>query len=65
MSVNKEIGFDDKGPWTTNLDGKYIQSDDFTHDVTLRIHGDFVSDEQRRAYSQGLADLLNKYGAGE
>ena len=63
MTINR--GFDDKGPWTTNLDGKCIHSDDFTYDVILRIGGDFESDEQRRAYAQGLADLLNKYGAGE
>ena len=64
MSVNKAMGFSDKGPWTTNLDGKYIQSDDFTHDVILRIGGDFESDEQRRAYAQGLADILNKHNEG-
>ena len=64
MTINR--GFADKGPWQLSAyDGRSIESDDFTHDVTLAIHGDFESDEQRRAYAQGLADLLNKYGAGE
>lgn len=57
--------FSDKGPWTVcNPEGYAIESDDFTHDVILRIHGDFESDEQRRAYAQGLADILNKHNEG-
>lgn len=57
------MGFDDKGPWVVQCQcGSCIESDDFTHDVILRICGDFESDEQRFAYAQGLADLLNKYG---
>ena len=66
MSVNKVTGFDDKGPWEpTDKTGKAIQSDDFTHDVMLRICGDFASDEQRYAYAQGLAEVLNKHSGGE
>ena len=58
--------FSDKGPWQLSAyDGRSIESDDFTHDVTLAIHGDFESDEQRRAYAQGLADLLNKHSGSE
>ena len=58
--------FSDKGPWQLSAyDGRSIESDDFTHDVTIAIHGEFESEEQRRAYAQGLADLLNKYGEEE
>ena len=52
----------DKGPWrvipgavTTSL----VASDDFTHDVSLRITGDFLSRTERDAYARALADLLN------
>lgn len=64
MTINR--GFDDKGPWSVpDMTGLVIESDDFTHDVILRIHGDFESDEQRHAYAQGLADLLNKHSGSE
>jgi hypothetical protein len=49
----------DKGPWTVDADGKSIQSDDFTHDVILRVTGDFYSDAQRKAYAENLAKKLN------
>ncbi len=49
----------DKGPWIVESDGKSIRSDDFTHDVVLRITGDFYSDEQRKAYAENLAAKLN------
>lgn len=63
---NKLTGFDDKGLRSvSSADGFFIESDDFTHDVTLRIHGDFESDEQRCAYAQGLADLLNKHSGSK
>lgn len=62
MTTQNKIGFNDKGLWSVpDMTGLVIESDDFTHDVTLRIYGDFESDEQRRAYAQGLADLLNEY----
>jgi hypothetical protein len=51
----------DKGPWTVQLGGSgqvLLQSDDFTHDVTLTIHGDFADLDQRKAYGQELADTL-------
>jgi hypothetical protein len=49
----------DKGPWIVEKDGKSIMSDDFTHDVVLRITGDFYRDEQRKAYAENLAKKLN------
>jgi len=39
-------------------------SDDFTHDVILRITGDFYSADQRKAYAENLAKKLNA-GLGE
>lgn len=49
----------DKGPWTVSEDGSAIESDDFTHDVILRVTGDFYSDEQRKEYADNLAAKLN------
>lgn len=49
----------DKGPWTASPDGRTIQSEDFTHDVTLRVSGDFADDTQRQQYSERLAEKLN------
>lgn len=49
----------DKGPWTVSVDGRSIESDDFTHDVILRVTGDFYCDEQRKAYADNLAAKLN------
>jgi len=50
----------DKGPWVVSEDGQAIESDDFTHDVILRVTGDFYNDEQRKAYAENLAMKLNK-----
>jgi len=55
----------DKGPWNTSRDGRGIESDDFTHDVVLRVMGDFYNDEQRVAYSKNLAEKLNHYDSVE
>jgi hypothetical protein len=54
----------DKGPWkvipaTGMRGGVCVASDDFTHDVLLRINGDFESDTQRLAYADWLAAKLN------
>jgi hypothetical protein len=49
----------DQGPWRVSADGKAISSDDFTHDVILRISGDFYDDAQRKRYSENLAVKLN------
>jgi len=48
----------DKGPWHAGVVAVY--SDDFTHDVHLRIHGDFADDKQREEYAKGLALMLNR-----
>jgi len=49
----------DNGPWTANKDGRRINSDDFTHDVSLIVTGDFYDDAQRKAYADNLAAKLN------
>ena len=36
-----------------------LQSDDFDHDVTLRIDGDFADRAERRAYAEWLCQKLN------
>jgi hypothetical protein len=48
----------DQGPWESSADGKTISSNDFTHDVILRVSGDFYDDAQRKRYSDNLAVKL-------
>ena len=49
----------ERGPWRASKDGRCIESDDFTHDVTLRVTGDFEDDTQRAAYAKEIARRLN------
>lgn len=49
----------DTGPWEVSEDGHIIASDDFDHDVHLKVSGDFYGDEARAAYSRALAARLN------
>jgi hypothetical protein len=51
----------DRGPWSVAMvDGKpELFSDDFEHDVKLRISGDFADDQQRMNYANALAAQLN------
>lgn len=45
-----------------NEEGKVVIFDnDFTHDATFTITGDFKSDSQKVAYARDIADKLNKY----
>lgn len=37
----------------------HVESDDFEHDVSMPIHGDFGSDEKREAYAHEIARRLN------
>lgn len=55
-----EYGEHDKGPWTVSDNGKILYSEDFTHDVVLKIHGDFYGDEQRKRYADNIAAKLNQ-----
>lgn len=52
----------DKGPWRVKQseDGAVLLlSEDFTHDVCLKIGGDFESAEERKAYGEYLAEVLS------
>jgi len=49
----------DQGPWVASADGKTIDSDDFDHDVLLKVGGDFYGDADRHAYAVALANALN------
>jgi hypothetical protein len=62
--LEKELGRPfviERGPWGPSDDGKAIYSDDFTHDVMLKVHGDFANDDQRKTYSGELARRLNNH----
>jgi hypothetical protein len=48
----------DKGPWEVAPSNDRINSDDFTHDASLILYGDFAP-ENRRPYLQFIADELN------
>jgi hypothetical protein len=54
----------DKGPWSVVLteSGWGVSSDDFTHDVLLRVSGDFADKDERRRYCEWLAEKLNSPG---
>lgn len=49
----------DRGPWsiTTNME---LQSDDFQHDVIIKVTGDFAGLDDRLTYLNALKDLLNR-----
>jgi len=52
----------DKGPWRLyNIGRAYTEvgSDDFTHDVVLKITGDFADATERLAYTEWLETILN------
>jgi hypothetical protein len=50
----------DQGPWTVSEDGRVLSSDNFEHDVQIKVSGDFYGDEDRIAYSKELASRLNR-----
>ena len=64
----------DKGPWEIFYDDRVvdaetgqkriigISSDDFEHDVLLRVSGDFATYEDRHRYCELLAATLNSAG---
>jgi hypothetical protein len=53
----------DKGKWSVfykeNGRPEGVISDDFDHDVVLRVSGDFVDKHERLRYCQWLAAKLN------
>lgn len=61
MELEDVVSLPDTGPWEVSGDGSAISSDDFDHDVILRVTGDFASAEQRKSYSDQLAAQLNSH----
>lgn len=57
----------ENGPWRVceKSFGKFIYSDDFTHDVKLTVSGDFYNDEERLLYSKNLCSILNSQTTNE
>lgn len=57
------MSFNDKGPWeVVESKGRVsLYSDDFTHDISLEVNGDFSTIEGKIKYAQALAELLNEY----
>ena len=57
----------EEGTWSvkvypkTDSNAIYIASDDFHHDVMLRVGGDFVDLNQKKAYAEEIAKRLNYY----
>lgn len=52
----------DPGPWSMSPDGLLISSDNFQHDVQLkvRVTGDFYGEADKAAYSRRLVSQLNQ-----
>lgn len=52
-----------RGPWYAEVDPLMgharIVSDDATHDVVLRVDGNFKSLDEKRAYTEDIARRLN------
>lgn len=53
----------DRGPWHAEVDPLMgharIASDDATHDVVLRVDGNFKTLDEKRAYTEDIARRLN------
>lgn len=62
MTDKEEKRIPERGPFSCKADehGASLYSDDFNHDVTLRVMGDFGSAHSREQYAAFLADVLNR-----
>lgn len=53
----------DRGPWRAEVDPlmghAWIASDDASHDVVLRVDGNFKTLDEKRAYTEDIARRLN------
>lgn len=53
----------DSGPWAVRYDEStrevYVESNDFHHDVTLTVNGDFRHRAEQMQYADWLARRLN------
>jgi hypothetical protein len=52
----------DRGEWKveSHKERVWIISSDFTHDVILRLDGDFADFDQKWAYMENIAERLNR-----
>lgn len=57
----------DEGPWEVKEDGcqVWIESDDFKHDVSLQLYGDFKDWDERTRYANWIAKALNGASKGK
>ncbi len=63
MEKKKFIEGVDQGPWNVQIDRNgniFVISDDFTHDVTIDIRGDFDSHLTKLRYAHFICDTLNE-----
>lgn len=59
----EDVRVPDQGPWTVSESpaGQFsLFSEDFHHDATLRIGGDFGDARSRKRYAEYLADVLTR-----
>lgn len=56
----------DRGPWHAvvwddkdKMNTVYVASEDFKHDVFLRVYGDFKNLREKMRYAREVADALN------
>lgn len=53
----------DQGPWSVHIDRDnhiLVISDDFTHDVTIDIRGDFRNSATKLRYAHFICSALNQ-----
>lgn len=54
----------ENGSWTANLGVNgtqvYLYSDDFTHDVSLTVTGNFYDIQHKLEYARAIAERMNK-----
>ena len=67
MNGYNKISDMEKGPWQLYYDegNPYLVSDDFEHDVLLRISGDFSDHKQKTDYMEKFRDFLNNAKLGQ
>jgi hypothetical protein len=59
--MKKRYRIQENGRWSIyeHENEVYVCSDDFTHDVLLRIQGDFRNREEKLTYARGIVKRLN------
>ncbi len=63
MELNVEKNVPDAGPWKFDFSEKgelALYSDDFNHDVMMRVSGDFGDKRNKEIYGEYICEILNK-----